>query len=362
MAQEAGVPIISLGHSTVAEKLCILYHSYIDKEVLRVDELMAIWRETSHRLRALQIDSRCARAEKRNTGNNWEGTTVFHLPHYDPMTEFVFPVTKIADRIPVALIREEGTNGDQEMAAALHLAGFLVRDVAMSDLLASRSNLNDFRGVVFPGGFSFADALGSAKGWAGKILFNQQVAAMFREFRERSDTWSLGVCNGCQLMAQIGWVPFVDLEYESQPVFTHNLSRKFESRWSTVTILDSPAIMLRNMAGAILGIWVAHGEGRIYFPNRSIKSRVIKEALAPIRFVDDWGDITLRYPLNPNGSPQGITALCSSDGRHLAMMPHPERAIMMWQWPWVPEVLRELEYSPWLRMFQNAYQWCKKNQ
>jgi phosphoribosylformylglycinamidine synthase len=163
-------------------------------------------------------------------------------------------------------------------------------------------------------------------------------------------------------MALLGWVPWKGIPDRLQPRFTSNKSNRFESRFSTVHILVSPSIMLKGMEGSTLGVWVAHGEGRLYFPEREIMQEVIKRDLAPIRFVDDDGECTETYPLNPNGSPLGITALCSSDGRHLAMMPHPERTFLKWQWPYMPKEWKEtLLVSPWLRMFQNAREWCEKH-
>jgi len=230
----------------------------------------------------------------------------------------------------------------------------------MTDLLNGRVTLDDFRGVVFVGGFSYADVLDSAKGWAASIRFNRTVWEQFERFYHRPDTFSLGVCNGCQLMALLGWVPWRGIADELQPRFIHNRSGRFESRFSTVQILKSPAIMLHGMEGAVLGIWVAHGEGMAYFPDE----RIFREAefgLAPVRYVDDDNRTTEHYPFNPNGSPAGIAGLCSPDGRHLAMMPHPERAVLPWQWPWLPENLKQaLAASPWLRMFQNAREWCEK--
>jgi len=162
-------------------------------------------------------------------------------------------------------------------------------------------------------------------------------------------------------MALLGWVPWRGISDELQPRFIHNTSGKFESRFSTVKILQSPSIMLRGMEQAVLGIWVAHGEGRAFFPDKQIFEKCVRD-LAPIRFVDDEARITHAYPFNPNGSPDGIAALCSPDGRHLAMMPHPERTILTWQWGWLPENLKSsLEVSPWLKMFQNAREWCENN-
>ncbi|PIX02802.1 phosphoribosylformylglycinamidine synthase [bacterium (Candidatus Gribaldobacteria) CG_4_8_14_3_um_filter_42_11] len=259
----------------------------------------------------------------------------------------------------VAIIREEGSNGDREMTAMFHQAGFECWDVAMTHLLSGQVMLEMFRGIVFVGGFSYADVLDSAKGWAGVILFNEKLKKQFDEFYVRPDTFSLGVCNGCQLMALLGWVPWRCMPDVFQPRFIRNESERFESRWATVRIFDSPAIMLKGMADSVLGIWVAHGEGRVHFPD-PVTFASIGE-LSPIRFVDDQGKLTEDYPFNPNGSVNGITSLCSRDGRHLAMMPHPERAFLKWQWPWMPEEWRKmLTASPWFKMSQNAREWCDK--
>jgi phosphoribosylformylglycinamidine synthase len=230
----------------------------------------------------------------------------------------------------------------------------------MSDLLEGRIDLGRFRGLAAVGGFSYADVLDSAKGWAGVIRFNPDLWRQFEEFYLRPDTFSLGVCNGCQLLALLGWIPWQGLADEQQPRLVANSSGRFESRFASVKILSSPSIMLHGMEGSVLGIWVAHGEGRALFPDSEVLTGVVEEGLAPIRFVDDDGRITEAYPFNPNGSPQGITALTSPDGRHLAMMPHPERVFLKWQWGWMPERWKsDLEASPWLRMFQNARQWCE---
>jgi phosphoribosylformylglycinamidine synthase len=266
-------------------------------------------------------------------------------------------------KIPVAILREEGSNGDREMTSAFYAAGFEPWDVVMSDLWSGRVDLRRFRGVVAVGGFSYADVLDSAKGWAGVIRFNETLWRQFQEFYERPDTFSLGVCNGCQLLALLGWVPWPGIPDEQQPRFIQNASGRFESRFAAVQIRNSPAIMLRGMEASTLGIWVAHGEGRAFFPEVGILERVDQQGLAPLRFVDDEGRVTETYPFNPNGSPRGIAGLCSPDGRHLVMMPHPERAFLKWQWGWMPEGLkRELEASPWLTMFQNAREWCERSE
>ena len=265
-------------------------------------------------------------------------------------------------RPKVAVIREEGSNGDREMVASLFMAGFEVWDVTMNDICHGAISLDQFRGVVFVGGFSYADVLGSAKGWAAVCKINPTARAQFDAFLSREDTFSLGVCNGCQLMGLLGWVgsDSADTKSPSQGVcFTHNTSERFESRFATVSVEPSPSLMLKGMEGSTLGIWVAHGEGRLAFNRDDILKDITENNLVPVRFVDDDNNPTTQYPLNPNGSPQGIAGLCSRDGRHLAMMPHPERCTLLWQWPWMPQEWREtVKASPWLQMFHNAYDWC----
>jgi phosphoribosylformylglycinamidine synthase len=245
------------------------------------------------------------------------------------------------------------------MASAFHLGGFEAWDVSMSDLLEGRTTLDGFHGIGFPGGFAYADVLDSAKGWAGTIRFNSGLLEQFDRFYQRTDTFSIGICNGCQLLALLGWVPWPGIDTSKQPRFVHNASGRFESRFATVRILESPSVMLRGMADAVLGVWVAHGEGRVHFPDPSVATGVLAEGLAPVRFADDRGEPTERYPLNPNGSPEGIAALTSPDGRHLAIMPHPERSFLSWQWGWIPEEWKgRTTASPWLKIFQNAREWC----
>ncbi|XP_042714937.2 phosphoribosylformylglycinamidine synthase-like [Chrysemys picta bellii] len=269
----------------------------------------------------------------------------------------------------VAILREESSNGDREMVAAFVMAGFQAWDVTMQDLFTGEVTLKSFRGLVFVGGFSYADVLRSAKGWAASVTFNPQARAQFEAFRRRRNTFSLGICNGCQLMALLGWVG--GESPQSDPtggalrpgvLLTPNDSGWFESRFVALAIEESPAVMLRGMAGSTLGIWVAHGEGRMRFRSPEVLAAVTSGGLAPLRYVDDQGQPTQEYPLNPNGSPLGIAGLCSPDGRHLAMMPHPERCVLPWQWAWMPPAWRRtMEVSPWLRMFQNACEWCLRH-
>ena len=218
--------------------------------------------------------------------------------------------------------------------------------------------------------------LDSGNGWAGSIRFNASLLAQFSAFFDRPDTFSLGVCNGCQLAALLGWVPFgplrsfsgVTLTEETQPRFVHNTSGRYESRFPTVRINNTPSIMLKGMAGSTMGVWLQHGEGKAHFPDPRVLDIVCGSGgtgplLVPLQYVDDAGAPTESYPFNPNGSPRGIAALVTPDGRHLAMMPHPERLHALWSWPWMPEEWKNGEaapvVSPWLRMFQNAREWCE---
>ncbi len=335
--------------------LCILSGTtrLLDRPITRLRQW---WEETSTQLEVLQANPATVRQE-------WEsfsdGKAIpYHL-------SFVPTATKATSghKPKVAIVREEGTNGDREMAAAFVAAGLEPWDISMQDILTGKlTTFDNFKGLVFPGGFSYADVFGSAKGWAGPILFTERVRAMFDRFYDRENTFTLGVCNGCQLMANIGWLPYRNIESKSQPRFVHNASGRFESRWVGVKVLPSPSILLRGMEGSILGIQVAHGEGKMLLPDPQLAGDIWNQQLVPLAYVDTDGQPTEAYPYNPNGSPEGWTALCSPDGRHLAMMPHPERCFLKWQWPWMPPEWGDaLEASPWLQMFQNARAWCDEN-
>ncbi len=351
---EADVPHRIIGDTTVEQRIRIAVNgeAVLDEDMLI---LRALWEETSHRLERLQANPRCADEERENIHDR--PGPAFHV-------SFSPEEPAGADRRPeaapkVAIVREEGSNGDREMASAFYAAGFEPWDITTSDLMERRITLDDMRGVVFVGGFSYADVLDSSKGWAGAIRFNHALREEFDKFYNRPDTFSLGVCNGCQLMALLGLAPWPGIEDRLRPRFIRNGSGRFESRFSAVRILEGPSIMLKGMEGSVLGVWVAHGEGRAFFPDKELYKRVLSEGLAPVRFADDAGAETEAYPFNPNGSPGGIAALCSPDGRHLAIMPHPERAFLKWQWPWMPEEWKQgTVYSPWLQMFVNARKWC----
>jgi phosphoribosylformylglycinamidine synthase len=314
-------------------------------------DLRALWEETSFQLDALQANPICVEAERQACYDR-RGLTYVVPYTTEPTNLQNYPRTQLSPP-RVMILREEGSNGDREMAAAFQLAGFEVHDATMRDILARRVTLDAFQGIAFVGGFSFADVLGSAKGWAGVIRLRSEVAAQFERFRHRPDTFSLGVCNGCQLMALLGWVP---------GRFVRNESERFESRFSLVRINpDHPSIMLRGMENAVLGVWVSHGEGRAIFPAGD------RPSVIPMQYADDLGravsvtDKNRGYPFCPNGSVEAVAAVVSADGRHLAMMPHPERTIHLWNWAHLPEdYRRKWKVSPWLRLFQNARQWCEE--
>ncbi len=252
-----------------------------------------------------------------------------------------------ASGIKAAIIREKGVNGDREMAYAMYLAGMDVKDVHMTDLIEGRETLEDVNMIVFVGGFSNSDVLGSAKGWAGAFKFNEKARIALEKFYRREDTLSLGVCNGCQVMVELG---VVYPEHSIQPRMLHNESGKFESGFLNVDVLENDSVMLGNMAGMKLGIWVAHGEGKFYLPFNENQYNI------PMKYSNEG------YPGNPNGSHYGAASLCSDDGRHLVMMPHLERAFKPWHWANYPADRKEDEIAPWIQAFVNAKNWIAEKQ
>ena len=349
------VDFVLIGRSTEEKQIHIRVNG---ETVLNGDmrKLRATWEETSYQLERLQTNLDCADQEK---NNSYDRKGPAYALSFTPEPAPAELLTK-TDKPKVAILRDEGSNSDREMSSAFYAAGFEPWDITMSDLLAGRITLDGFRGLAAVGGFSYADVPESAKGWAATIRYNDTLKKMFQEFFQRPDTFSLGVCNGCQLFALLGLVPWQHIEAEKQPRFVHNLSGRFESRWSTVKVGKSPALMLKGMENLIFGIHVDHGEGHLSFPDSAVKERVLAENLAPLCYVDDDGKATESYPFNPNGSPDGLAALCSPDGRHLAMMPHPERVFLAWQAHYLPEDMKDLEVSPWMQMFRNAYEWCRE--
>jgi phosphoribosylformylglycinamidine synthase len=255
------------------------------------------------------------------------------------------PSRRTASGVKAAIIREKGVNGDREMAWSMYLAGFDVKDVHMTDLIAGRENLEDVNLIVFVGGFSNSDVLGSSKGWAGAFLYNPMAKEALDKFFARPDTLSLGICNGCQVMIELG---LVYPEHTHMPKMLHNASHKFESAFLNVDIAENNSVMLKSLAGSRLGIWVAHGEGLFSLPYEKGKYHI------PVKFSYD------EYPGNPNGSAFAAAGLCSHDGRHLVMMPHLERAIHPWNWAYYPAERKSDQVSPWIEAFVNAREWIEK--
>ena len=254
------------------------------------------------------------------------------------------PDRREATGIKAAIIREKGTNGEREMAYTLWLAGFDVKDVTMTDLVSGRETLEDINMIVFCGGFSNSDVLGSAKGWAGAFLFNPKAKAALDNFYARKDTLSLGICNGCQLMIELG---LVNPEHEKKSRMLHNDSHKFESSFLGLTIPQNNSVMFSTLSGNRLGVWVAHGEGKFSLPYSEDQYNVIAHYTYP------------DYPANPNGSDYNVAGVASADGRHVAMMPHPERAIFPWQCGYYPADRKQDEITPWLEAFVNARKWVE---
>jgi len=317
----------------------------IDKLQLDIVALRDVWFNPSYLIERIQRPNVHAYLRRENLGKQ---PLIFEFPqHYSGKlsTLGIDPKRRERSGLSAAIIREKGVNGDREMAYDLYLAGFDVKDVHMTDLVSGREDLNQVNMIVFVGGFSNSDVLGSAKGWAGAFLYNPKAKAALDQFYNRADTLSLGVCNGCQLMMELG---LVYREWKDHPKMKHNGSGKFESTFVNLTIPASNSIMLSSLVGTRLGVWVAHGEGRFDMPaDRSqyqIAACYSYEA----------------YPGNPNESGQGIAALCSHDGRHLAIMPHIERSLFPWNWGYYPREHKSDEISPWIEAFVNAREWVKQ--
>jgi phosphoribosylformylglycinamidine synthase len=306
--------------------------------------LHRLWSETSWRIARLRDNPACADAEyDRLLDESDPG--ISPVLTFDPSENVAAPFLNAGVRPRVAILREQGVNSHVETAWVMHQAGFTAVDVHMSDLIAGRAKLDDFQGVIAVGGFSYGDVLGAGEGWAKTILFNGLLADQFARFFNRTDTFGLGVCNGCQMMSNLkSIIPGA----HAWPKFTRNKSEQFEARFGMVEVLDSPSIFFNGMAGTKTPIAIAHGEGYADFSQTGDINAVSRA----LRFVDNRGEATEAYPFNPNGSPQGLTAVTTADGRFTVMMPHAERVFRSVQQSWHPESWGE--DSPWMRMFRNA--------
>ncbi|MBP5260111.1 MAG: phosphoribosylformylglycinamidine synthase, partial [Paludibacteraceae bacterium] len=307
-----------------------------------IDAARDTWYRPSYLLDRRQSGETCAKERFENykkqpltlkIRNNFSGS----------LEQFKLKVPHGKNGVKAAIIREKGTNGEREMAYSLYLAGFDVKDVHMTDLASGRETLEDVQMIVFCGGFSNSDVLGSAKGWAGGFLYNEKAKKALDRFYQRKDTLSLGICNGCQLMVELN---LVNPEHAQRAKMLHNNSHKFESNFVGVTIPKNHSVMFSSLEGSTLGIWVAHGEGKFHLPMPQKDYHIIAQYLHE------------GYPANPNGSDYNVAGICSADGRHLAMMPHLERAVFPWQWAYYPEG-RNDAITPWVEAFVNARQWCE---
>lgn len=313
-------------------------------------ELAKLWSDVSYRIAALRDNPACAQAEF----DAWSDTTdpgMTPIVDFDPQENIAAPFFNKGARPRVAILREQGCNSQVEMAWAFDRSGFEAWDVHMTDLQTGSVDLSGFQGLVAVGGFSYGDVLGAGEGWARSILFNTQLSDQFAQYFGRTDTFALGVCNGCQMMAALA--PMIP-GAQDWPRFTRNVSEKYEARFSMVEVLESPSLFFQGMSGAHIPVAVAHGEGFANFSRQGDAAKV----LSALRYVDHRGQATETYPLNPNGSPGGLTAVTTADGRFTVMMPHPERVTRNVMMSWAPESWGPKDtqgaYSPWMRFFQNA--------
>ena len=310
-------------------------------------ELQTIWSETSYNVAKLRDNADCAAQEFEGIRQQNPGLSVSLT--FDQNDDIVAPLINTGVRPKIAVLREQGVNGHVEMAAAFDRAGFDAVDVHMSDLLAGRVDLDDFNGLVACGGFSYGDVLGAGEGWAKTVLFNEQVRDQFKQFFHRHDTFSLGICNGCQMMSNLkDLIPGAD----HWPRFVRNQSEQFEARVGLVQIQESPSVLFKGMAGSHMPVAVAHGEGRAEFTDSAASTSCNDSGLVAMRFIDNNLNVTEQYPANPNGSEQGLTSVTSLDGRATIMMPHPERVFRAVTNSWAPE--QWSEDGAWMRIFRNA--------
>ena len=307
------------------------------------------WSEVTHEIQRMRDNPACADQEYERIADEGDPGMSARLT-FDPLEDVAAPFIAKGARPKVAVLREQGVNGQMEMAASLDRAGFAPYDVHMSDILSGRVKLADFKAFAACGGFSYGDVLGAGEGWAKSILFNARARDEFEAFFKRGDSFALGACNGCQMMSNLkDIIPGA----QNWPHFERNVSEQYEARFALVEIQKSPSLLFAGMEGSRIPIAVAHGEGRAVF-----KSQASMDAcryLVAARFVDNRGKVTETYPYNPNGSPQGITAVTTPDGRFTILMPHPERVFRTTTMSWHPGAWGE--DSPWMRIFRNLRSW-----
>ena len=341
--EEVGVGFAKIGYPVPGNRKIVVKKNDFEHE-FDIDALRDTWYKTSYALD--QKQSMNGMAKKRYTNYKKQPVEMkFNRDFTGTLAQYGLDANRrTATGIKAAIIREKGTNGEREMAYSLYLAGFDVKDVMMTDLISGRETLEEINMIVFCGGFSNSDVLGSAKGWAGAFLFNSKAKEALDKFYAREDTLSLGICNGCQLMVELN---LINPGHEHRAHLCHNTSMKFESSFLGLSIPQNNSVMFGSLSGDKLGLWVAHGEGRFYLPESEDHYNVI----AKYNYAE--------YPGNPNGSDYNVAGICSKDGRHLAMMPHLERAIFPWQNAWYPAKHHNDEVTPWIEAFVNARKWIE---
>ena len=344
LLEASGVKAVALGQPS-QERTITLSNDGVE-HMLFIDYLRDVWFKSSYLLDCKQSGEKCA---KERFENYKKQPLRYHLPEGFTGKAADLGITGSSHKpsgIKAAIIRDKGVNGDREMAYSLYYAGFDVKDVHMTDLMSGRETLEDVNMIVFCGGFSNSDVLGSAKGWASGFVWNERAKNALTNFYKRPDTLSLGICNGCQVMIELN---LLNPEYSSQPHMDFNDSHKFESTFLGVTIPENNSVMFGNLSGSKLGIWVAHGEGKFNLPEGPDKYNVVAQYSYK------------SYPANPNGSPRGIAGIASADGRHLAMMPHLERAVFPWQCAYYPQAHLADDVTPWIQAFVNAKNWISEH-
>lgn len=359
---EAGLQDMSfvIGHPNEKDELRLLRNNKPVFAEKRAD-LQRAWSETSYHMQKLRDNPDCAQQEYDCILDDDDPGLHVALT-FEPEENVVAPnirnTIRTGARPSVAILREQGVNGHVEMAAAFERAGFAAIDVHMSDIVSGDVLLETFKGLAACGGFSYGDVLGAGEGWAKSILFNPRARDVFEAFFQRVDTFAFGVCNGCQMMSNLREIIPGAAHW---PRFVRNQSEQFEARFVMVEVQQSPSILFDGMAGSRMPITVAHGEGRADFGTRRAADSA---ALVTLRYTDNHGTVTERYPANPNGSPLGVTGLTTADGRFNILMPHPERVFRVAQHSWYPAVsgnsarqMRTREDAPWIRLFRNARKW-----
>ena len=347
--EQHGIAAISHNIGTLNSDDTIMFHRG-ENTVLNHTrtELRTIWAETTYQMQARRDNPECAKQEF-DTKFDAKDPGLNVKLNFDLNEDIAAPYIATGAKPQMAILREQGVNSHLEMAAAFNRAGFAAVDVHMSDILEGRLTLEQFKGLVACGGFSYGDVLGAGEGWAKSILFNDMARDQFQNFFHREDTFSLGVCNGCQMLSTLKeLIPGT----EHWPRFVTNKSERFEARFSLVEIQENPSVFFNGMAGSRMPIAVSHGEGHAEFANDAATKAALESGTVAVKFVDNYGNPTTQYPANPNGSPEGITGITSTDGRATVMMPHPERVFRSVANSWHPD--EWLEDSPWMRMFRNA--------